>query len=162
MINDGDDLSLQHELNVKDFTEGWYFNSAKIISWGKSHHVFVGEDQITTQLYRLSSGHSCTGLLQEWDHPPGDNQCNGSKIAFGYMCKKQTEPLSDKQKAEFLAAAGSQRFEAYRPLLADVSRGKVDKEMMGLASGSDGFGHVDFPFDYGFSYRGGDGEDYGN
>ena len=34
--------------------------------------------------------------------------------------------------------------------------------MMGLASGSDGFGHVDFLFDYGFSYRGGDSEDYGN
>ena len=71
----------------------------------------------------------------------------GAKLRLAICVKKQTEPLSDRQKAEFLAAAGSQRFEAYRHLLADVSRGKVDKEMMGLASGSDGFGHVDFPFD---------------
>ena len=69
------------------------------------------------------------------------------------MCEEQTEPLSDKQTAEFLVAADFQRFEAYRPLLPEVSRGKVDKEMMRVASVSDGFCHVDFPFDYGFPYR---------
>ena len=160
--DDGDDLSLQQEFDVRDSIEGWYFNRGKKISWGKSNHIFVGEDQITTQLYRLSSGYSCIGLLQEWDHPPGDNQGNPSKVVFGYMCEKQTEPLSDQQTAELLVAADSQRFETYRPFLPDASRGKVDKKIMRLASGRGGFGHVDFPFDYGFPFRGGDGEDYGN
>ncbi len=162
VIDDGDDLSLQQKLDVKDTIEGWYFNKGKKISWGKRNYIFAGEDQITTQLYRLSSGYSCIGLLQEWDHPPGDNQGNPSKIIFGYMCEKQKEPVSDKQSAEFLVAVDFQRFETYRPFLPEASRGMVDKEIMRLASGSNGFGHVDFPFDYGFPYRGGDGEDYGN
>ena len=63
MIDDGDDLSLQHELDVKDSIKGWYFNRGKINSWGKIYHVFAGEDQIITKLYRLSSGNSCIGLL---------------------------------------------------------------------------------------------------
>ena len=59
---------------------------------------------------------------------------NPSKIVFGYMCEK-TEPLSDKQKAEFLVATGFQRFETYRLFLPKAPRGKVDKEVMHLASG---------------------------
>ena len=58
---------------------------------------------------------------------------NPSKIVFRYICEK-TEPLSDKQKTEFLVANGFQRFEIYRLFLPKAPRGKVEKEVMHLAS----------------------------
>ena len=59
---------------------------------------------------------------------------NPSKIVFGYMYEKQTEPLSDTQKAGFSVVADSQRYETHRPFLPELSRGRVDKEVTHSAS----------------------------
>jgi len=161
-IDGGDEISIQHEKTVKSMIEGWNFNRGKTISWGESGHTLDGFDEISTQAYRLSSGHACIGFLYEWDHPPADDKGHPSKIAFGYFCQKQDRPLTANQATAFLDAIDITGIEKNASELPQNGNASVDAKTLKLAQGSDGYGHKDFPFDYGFPYEEDNGDDRAN
>ena len=158
-IDGGDSISIQHEHTVKSMIQRWHFNRGKTIRWGGSSNSGTGEDDYTTQSYRLSSGHACIGFLYEWDHPAQDAKNYPGKIAFGYFCRKQPGPLTSGQMRAFLDAVDSTTLEQSAASLPQNGQAKVDAETMPRAQGSDGFGHKDFPFDYGFPFQQDNGDD---
>lgn len=161
-IDDGDEISVQHEHHVKSMIKGWHFNRSKTISWGGGGNSGLGEDDYATQSYRLGSGHACIGFLYEWDHPPGDSKNYPGKIAFGYFCQKQPGPLTDGQARAFLDAIDIARLEQSGVHLPQNGTARIDAKTMRLAQGGDGFGHKEFPFDYAFPFQEDNGDDRAN
>ncbi|MDA0656734.1 MAG: hypothetical protein O2912_10040 [Proteobacteria bacterium] len=161
-IDEGDEISLVYEHTVERMIEGWNFNRGKAISYGVRSAVKNDWDDIAYTAYQLAGSHACVGFLYEWDHPPADPKSYPGKIAFGYMCKQQSQPLTQSQIAEFIGGLDVAQLEAAGASLPSNGAASTDAKALAMAQGGEGFGHPEFPFDYGFPYDNDDGGDNNN
>jgi hypothetical protein len=154
----GDEISLRYEERMKEMIEGWHFNARRGISYDGGGVLANGYDQIEYRTYRLNDGHACVAISYAWEIPPQDTESYPGKLLFGYLCKKQSGPLSEADVSAFINGIDIGRLEEGGNGLP-YGGGGVDQKAMADAQGANGYGHKQFPFDYGFPFRASDGDD---
>jgi len=149
----GDDAALEYHYSLERMIRTFNLNKAKPIKFGAKFSVQNGYADISVLAFTRQGVHACVAYEYEWDGRPGDSDSNPGKVAFGYICKKQSHPLTKDQIAEFVGGLNISAMEYSGHALPVAGHSEIQAGALEVAKGSDGkTGNAEFPFDFGFPY----------